>query len=76
MLRVLEIGALVPNNYAGHPWIVNTPLDLHSRHPQIQEQDFMDRPSPAQSGEALYDVVSCSLVLNFVPSPEGRGQTP
>jgi 25S rRNA (adenine2142-N1)-methyltransferase len=36
----------------------------------------MDRPSPARSGEALYDVVSCSLVLNFVPSPEGRGQTP
>lgn len=65
----------MPNNYAGHPWIVNTPLDLHSRHPQIEEQDFMDRPSPAQSGEALYDVVSCSLVLNFVPSPEGRGQS-
>lgn len=71
--RVLEIGALVPDNYGAHSWIVNTPIDLHSRHPLITEQDFMQRPVPALS-DPVFDVVSCSLVLNFVPEPKDRGE--
>ncbi|CED83849.1 25S rRNA (adenine(2142)-N(1))-methyltransferase, Bmt2 [Phaffia rhodozyma] len=70
--RVLEIGALEPDNFGPHPWIHNTPLDLHSRHPAIEQQDFMDRPAPTNP-DGLFDVVSCSLVLNFVPEPKGRG---
>jgi hypothetical protein len=70
---ILEIGALSPSNYAAHSsWIANTPLDLHSQHPLILEQDFLQRPVP-EEGEQLFDVVSCSLVLNFVPVAEDRG---
>ncbi|WVQ64186.1 uncharacterized protein L199_002348 [Kwoniella botswanensis] len=73
-LRMLEIGALVPDNYAScSKWIDNHPIDLHSQHPDILEQDFLERPLP--SGEQdTFDVVSCSLVLNFVSSPADRGK--
>ncbi|ODN95694.1 hypothetical protein L198_04312 [Cryptococcus wingfieldii CBS 7118] len=70
---LLEIGALRPDNYSFHKWIHNTPIDLHSQHPNILEQDFFDRPLPASEYEA-FDIVSCSLVLNFVDEPLRRGE--
>ncbi len=71
---MLEIGALSPNNYAARqPYILNTPIDLNSRHPQILKQDFMDRKVPQQEKD-MFDLVSCSLVLNFVPTAEDRGE--
>ncbi|WVQ75442.1 hypothetical protein IAR50_005067 [Cryptococcus sp. DSM 104548] len=72
-IRLLEIGALRPDNYSFHKWIHNTPIDLHSQHPDILEQDFFQRPLPAAEHDA-FDIVSCSLVLNFVDEPLRRGE--
>ena len=70
--RLLEVGALKPNNYEGIPWIQVKPIDLHSRHPSIVEQDFLlfDETTNASS----WDVISLSLVINFVPQPKDRGE--
>ncbi|WWD21067.1 hypothetical protein CI109_105548 [Kwoniella shandongensis] len=71
---MLELGALTPNNYAScSTWIDNHPIDLHSQHPDIVEQDFFDRPLPESEAEA-FDIISCSLVLNFVSTPQDRGR--
>lgn len=72
--RLLELGALTPGNYSScSSWIDNHPVDLHSRHPDILEQDFFHRPLPTDDGER-FDIISCSLVLNFVPEPKDRGR--
>lgn len=71
---MLEIGAVSPHNYRGQEtWIQNEPIDLHSTHPDILQQDFFARPLP-DSDEGRKDIVSCSLVLNFVASPAARGE--
>lgn len=71
--RMLEIGALSPNNFAAkQPYIANTPIDLNSQHPDILAQDFLQRPLPKDDSER-FNIVSCSLVLNFVPEPRDRG---
>jgi hypothetical protein len=51
-----------------------TAIDLHSRRPSILELDFllMDPASQPEHREA-WDVVSLSLVLNFVPDGKDRG---
>lgn len=71
----LEIGCLSANNAILTSKLFGRidRLDLHSQSPQILEQDFMDRPVPT-SNELKYLVVSCSLVLNFVPTPNERGR--
>ena len=48
-----------------------TAIDLHSRHPSILEQDFllMDLSEHRET----WDIVSLSLVLNFVPDGKDRG---
>lgn len=72
---MLEIGALKPDNYSScTSWIHNFPIDLNSRHPDIKEQDFLHRPVPT-TDESRFDVVSCSLVLNFVPDVKDRGES-
>ncbi|KAJ7090219.1 nucleolus protein [Mycena belliarum] len=73
LLKLLEVGALKPDNYGCcRSWIKTTPLDLHSRHPGILEQDFllMDETEHREK----WDVVSLSLVLNFVSDPKDRGR--
>lgn len=47
-------------------------IDLSSRHPSIETQDFMERPLPEKDHEK-FDVISLSLVLNYVSLPTGRG---
>jgi len=70
--RMLEVGALKPDNYEPcSTWIDWTPMDLHSRHPRIIEQDFLTMS--AQDHIDNWDAISLSLVLNFVPSPADRG---
>ncbi|GEQ70849.1 hypothetical protein JCM33374_g4529 [Metschnikowia sp. JCM 33374] len=70
----LEIGCLSATNAIstcgrfGHV----TRIDLNSQGPSILQQDFMQRPSPASDADR-FDVISCSLVLNFVPTPAQRG---
>ncbi|KZT11522.1 nucleolus protein [Laetiporus sulphureus 93-53] len=72
-LRLLEVGALKPDNYAScTAWIQNTPIDLRSNHPAIVEQDFL-LMSEAEHREK-WDIISLSLVLNFVPDAKDRGR--
>jgi 25S rRNA (adenine2142-N1)-methyltransferase len=46
-------------------------MDLHSRHPSIVEQDFLLMDEHLHRGK--WDIISLSLVLNFVPEPKDRG---
>lgn len=73
-LDVLEIGCLSPTNaIAGCRNVKIERIDLHSSHPSILEQDFMMRPLP-NSDEERFDIVSLSLVLNYVATPGERGE--
>lgn len=70
--RLLEVGALKPDNYRTCTrWIQNTPIDLRSRHPAIKEQDFL-LLDPTEN-EKKWDAISLSLVVNFVPGAKDRG---
>ena len=70
--RLLEVGALLPDNYAScSSWIDNTPIDLRSRHPSIREQDFLLMDE--EGNREKWDVISLSLVVNFVPEARDRG---
>lgn len=72
-LRVLEVGALSTQNECSRsPFLSVTRIDLHSQEPGIEQQDFMQRPLPRQDCD-YFDIVSLSLVLNYVPTSDGRG---
>lgn len=73
--RLLEVGALsTENEISKHPKRIHvTRIDLNSQGPGIQEQDFMERPLPVSDSER-FDIISLSLVLNYVPEPVGRGE--
>ncbi|KAI9315742.1 putative methyltransferase-domain-containing protein [Dichotomocladium elegans] len=69
-MRVLEVGAVSPDNYAPYKsWIEVTPIDLNPQDPRIKKQDFLKMP-PSRT----FDVVSLSLVVNFVGDPKERGK--
>lgn len=72
-LKLLEVGALSPDNACSKsPMFDVRRIDLSSRHPSIETQDFMERPLPKQ-GDEKFDIISLSLVLNYVPLPTRRG---
>ncbi|KAL8922575.1 MAG: hypothetical protein Q9208_005078 [Pyrenodesmia sp. 3 TL-2023] len=76
-LRMLEVGALKVDNACSRSGIFDvTRIDLHSQHPDIKTQDFMEMDSP--SIEAMedngFDVVSLSLVVNYLGNAVGRGE--
>ncbi|KAF9646839.1 nucleolus protein [Thelephora ganbajun] len=72
-LRLLEVGALEADNYRGcFSWIENTPIDLNAQDPSIRQQDF--RRMSEGENTCKWDVLSLSLVLNFVPDPRERGR--
>lgn len=48
-------------------------IDLNSQGEGILQQDFMERPLPRDDSER-FDIISLSLVLNYVPEPKGRGE--
>ena len=76
-LRMLEIGSLRPNNACSRSRLFEMErIDLHSQHSVIQEQDFMERPTCGAEDLARegFDVVSLSLVVNFVGDPVQRGE--
>jgi 25S rRNA (adenine2142-N1)-methyltransferase len=71
---VLEVGALSPSNaIARAPALHITRIDLHSQDPAIETQDFMDRPLPDGS-DGQFDIISLSLVLNYVTDATARGE--
>lgn len=73
-LSMLEVGALSTRNACSTSGIFSMQhIDLNSQEPGIKQQDFMERPLPKDESE-LFDIISLSLVLNFVPEAEGRGQ--
>lgn len=73
-MRMLEVGALsIENCCSRSPNIEITRIDLHSQHPDILSQDFMIMPLPANENEK-FQMISLSLVLNYVPTPPARGE--
>ncbi|KAJ4353992.1 25S rRNA (adenine2142-N1)-methyltransferase [Didymosphaeria variabile] len=75
ILRCLEVGALSTNNeISKYPKKIEmTRIDLNSQGTGIERQDFMKRPLPASASDR-FDIVSLSLVLNYVPDPAQRGE--
>ncbi|KAH7889948.1 putative methyltransferase-domain-containing protein [Phlebopus sp. FC_14] len=72
-LRLLEVGALKPDNYTScASWLDAMSIDLRSRHPSIIEQDFLSMPTDEHREK--WDLISLSLVVNFVPDPNDRGR--
>ena len=75
-LSALEIGSLSKHNKISTSGIFNpvVRIDLNNSNDAegITKQDFMQRPLPRSDADR-FDLVSCSLVLNFVPTPGQRG---
>jgi 25S rRNA (adenine2142-N1)-methyltransferase len=72
-LRMLEVGALSTTNECSKSRLFTMArIDLNSQGDGILQQDFMERPLPKDASEK-FDIVSLSLVLNFVPDGKGRG---
>jgi 25S rRNA (adenine2142-N1)-methyltransferase len=72
-VRLLEVGALKHDNYGScESWVACSPIDLRSRHPEIREQDFLKLD--VGENKDRWDVVSLSLVVNFVPDAKDRGE--
>ena len=73
-LRVLEVGALSSRNACSrHRALDVTRIDLNAQEPGILKQNFMQRPLP-RSDEDCFDIISVSLVLNYVPDAVARGE--
>lgn len=73
-LRVLEVGALSTKNACSmNSALEVTRIDLNSQEPGILKQDFMERPLPTSDKEQ-FNMISLSLVLNYVPDATGRGE--
>ncbi|MCJ1463394.1 hypothetical protein MMC07_002001 [Pseudocyphellaria aurata] len=74
IFRMLEVGALkVDNACSRSPRFDIERIDLQSQHHRIQKQDFMQRPLPSTTDEK-FDIVSLSLVLNYVGTSKARGE--
>jgi 25S rRNA (adenine2142-N1)-methyltransferase len=72
-LDVLEVGCLKEDNVISTVKGMNlVRIDLHSSHPSILEQDFMLRPLP-KNDQDRFDILSLSLVLNYVATANDRG---
>ena len=73
-LRMLEVGALSTDNVCSRSGLFDvTRIDLNSQGSGILQQDFMERPLPVSDNDK-FDIISLSLVLNYVPDAPGRGE--
>jgi len=73
LLRMLEIGALSTANACSRSKTFEVErIDLNSQSEGIKQQDFMERPLPKDNSEK-FDIISLSLVLNYVPDAAGKG---
>ncbi|KAI2471623.1 putative methyltransferase-domain-containing protein [Annulohypoxylon bovei var. microspora] len=73
-LKMLEVGALSTTNLCSTSGLFDMErIDLNSQSDGIMQQDFMERPLPNDDSER-FDIISLSLVLNFVPDATGRGE--
>jgi len=72
-LRMLEVGALSTNNACSKSGCFEIErIDLNSQGEGIRQQDFMKRQRP-KTEEERFDIISLSLVLNYVPDYRQRG---
>ncbi|KAF2964545.1 hypothetical protein GQX73_g9016 [Xylaria multiplex] len=72
-LRMLEVGALsITNECSNSGFFDMERIDLNSQGHGILQQDFMKKPLPVNDTDT-FDIISLSLVLNFVPNAQGRG---
>lgn len=72
--RLLEVGALSTDNACSKRRYLDVErIDLNSQAAGILQQDFMQRPL-ARTDAERFDIISLSLVLNYVPDAEGRGE--
>ena len=72
-VRMLEVGALSTTNECSKSGFFDMErIDLNSQGDGILQQDFMKRPLPTDATQT-FDIISLSLVLNFVPDAQGRG---
>jgi len=73
-LRLLEVGALSISNACSRSGLFEIErIDLNSQAEGITRQDFMERPFPKLSTDK-FEIISLSLVLNYVPDPASRGE--
>ena len=73
-LRMLEVGALSVNNACSRSKLFEVErIDLNSQAEGILQQDFMERPLP-KDGSERFNIISLSLVLNYVPDAVGKGK--
>lgn len=73
-LRMLEIGALSTSNACSRSGLFDIErIDLNSQVEGITQQDFMERPLPKDTLER-FEIISLSLVLNYVPDATERGE--
>ena len=76
--KMLEVGALSTKNACSKSGTFEVEhIDLNSQAKEILKQDFMERPLPrpaVKASDEKFDMISLSLVLNFVPSASGRGE--
>ncbi|KAG9252771.1 putative methyltransferase-domain-containing protein [Emericellopsis atlantica] len=73
-LRMLEVGSLSTRNACSLSGLFDmVHIDLNSQEPGIEPQDFMKRPLPEDDSQK-FDIISLSLVINFVPDAATRGQ--
>ena len=77
-LRYLEVGALRTDNVCSTCGLFDVVrIDLNSQGDGILQQDFMARPLPTNATALAangFDLVSLSLVVNYVPDPVARGE--
>jgi 25S rRNA (adenine2142-N1)-methyltransferase len=72
-LLMLEVGALSLTNACSKSKCFDiVRIDLNSQAEGILQQDFMERPLPTSPDE-YFDIISLSLVLNYVPDASGKG---
>lgn len=73
-IRMLEVGALSVTNACSKSRLFEIErIDLNSQAEGIVQQDFMERPLP-RDGKEQFDIISLSLVLNYVPDAVGKGE--
>ncbi|KAI9683198.1 MAG: hypothetical protein M1829_005989 [Trizodia sp. TS-e1964] len=72
-MKMLEVGALKITNACSKSALFDVHrIDLNAQEDGIVQQCFMERPIPS-SEDDKFDVISLSLVLNYVPNPATKG---